>query len=174
LRLEVGALGQGAHDHQVVQVVLQTFQYPRLVGDGQPRFHLGIVAQEYPEQMRHEVFGGGDRGQVQRAFHPGLHADHVFVQHAQPFQHIAAGLEQFAPGLSQEQALAHLLDQRHAHAFLQPLDLDRDRRLGQVKLFRHAGIAQVRAQTAEQSKLMQGDVAQSHSLTPVNQNHFNN
>ena len=53
-----------AHDQQVVFAVGQALQHFFPVGDEQAWLHLRIALYKNAQQVRHEVFGGSDHGDV--------------------------------------------------------------------------------------------------------------
>ena len=108
--------------------------------------------------MGHEVLAGGDHGNLQRALHLALEDLDVVVQLGQAAQHVAGGGEHGLARRGGKDLLAHLLQQGRAGLILETLDLDGDRRLGEMHLLGGPGVAAVPDHRFEQAQLLKGQV----------------
>ncbi len=123
LGAHVGAFRWLAHDGEVGDIVGELPDDGVAVGDGQADLDLGMRLDELGQQLRHEVVGGADHGDVEVAalqpFHFVEHRLHLVHQ----LQDAAAVAKQLAPRFGEEELLAHLLEQRQADRRLGLFDL---------------------------------------------------
>ena len=134
----VRALRRLAHDGEVGDVLGELLDDGIAVGDGQADLYLGMCLDEFRQQLRHEIVGGADHGDVQVAALQPFH----FVEHRFHFlhqlQHRARIVQQFVAGRREMQLFAGLLEQRQAHRTLRLLDLHRNGGLRQIQFRRRA------------------------------------
>ena len=154
----VGILRYLSHDHEVVFVAHQPFHHPRAVGEFQPGLDGGVLLQEMAQEVRHEIFSGGDDRELQGAGNLALQRFDFAFQSGQATQRIAGRLIHYLAGRGGKDLLSYLLQQRKSQLFLQPLYLDGDRWLGEMHLFRGTGEAAVSHHRLEQPELLQCQV----------------
>ncbi len=125
----------------------------------------GIAPLEMRDQRGREVLGRADDADADAPAGEPLQRRDRRVRILQRIENLPRVAQQLAAGLGQDQLLAPALEQRDPGDLLQPLDLQRHRRLGQMQLLGRAHEAQVPRRGDEYLQLPDGDAAHRDTVT---------
>ena len=104
------AFGNLAHDDQIVEIRIESFDQFGSIGDHHRRFHVAVLVHELAEQMRHEVFRGGHHAQAQLALDVTLECTDCAVQLIDARQDVGARRVHFSTGIGEVVAFTDLLE----------------------------------------------------------------
>ncbi len=146
-----------AHDGEVGDIFGDLFDDGVAIGHRQADLDLGVRLDEPGQQLRHEIVGGADYGDVQVAalqpFHLVEHRLHLLHE----LQHRARIAQQLDTGVGQVEFLADLLEQGQTDGGLGLLDLHGHRRLRQIQFRCRARMVQMTRDALEDLQLADGD-----------------
>ena len=153
LGAHVGALRRLAHDGEVGDVLGELLDDGIAVGDRQADLYLGMRLDEFGQQLRHEIVGGADRGDIEVAALQPLHLVEHRFHFLHQLQHGARIVQQFVSGRGEMQFFAGLLEQRQAHGTFGLLDLHRYGGLRQIQFRRRARMVKMAGYAFEDLQL---------------------
>ncbi len=109
VRLQIHVFRKGGHDVDIVLIGLHPLDDSCPVARLELWHHLGIAAQEGPQVVGQEIFGGGHRGQIERAGHFTSQLIQLPFEGVKAFEYVLAGGIELLAGGGQIDFLAHLL-----------------------------------------------------------------